>query len=57
MDISETSLYILDSRNDGLMEQITSSSFSQSETASILTGWVDCSDEDTFEAELKILTK
>lgn len=53
----ETSLYILDSRNDGLMEQITSSSFSQSETASILTGWVDCSDEDTFEAELKILTK
>lgn len=53
----ETSLYILDSRNDGLMEQITSSSFPQSETAGILTGWVDCSDEDTFEAELKILTK
>ena len=53
----ETSLYILDSRNDGLMEQITSSSFSQHGTGSILTGWVDCSDEDTFEAELKILTR
>lgn len=53
----ETSLYILDSRNEALMEQIISSSFSQPETGSILTGWVDCSDEDTFEAELKILTK
>lgn len=53
----ETSLYILDSRNDVLIGQITCSSFSQPEIGSILTGWVDCSDEDTFEAELKILTK
>lgn len=53
----ETSLYILDERNDELIAQIVGSSFEQSGCTSMITGWVDCRDEDSFEADIEILTK
>lgn len=51
----ETSLYILPEKDDGLMNDIINASFASSRTRSMLTGWADCSDEDTFEAEMKII--
>ena len=52
----ETSLYILDRRNSPLMEQIVEATFAGSEARSMMTGWVDCTSEDTFEADIRILT-
>lgn len=51
----ETSLYILPEKDDGLMNDIINASFAGSRTRSMLTGWADCSGEDTFEAEMKII--
>lgn len=54
---AETSLYIIDRKDEKLMEKITSTSMAASGAHSLITGWVDCSDPDHFEAELKLLTK
>lgn len=53
----ETSLYILEEKNENLMKQIVGTSLQQSETQSAITGWVDCSDENVFEADLCIIKK
>ena len=52
----ETSLYILDERDDALMEQIVRTAFYESGPSVMITGWVDCAEEDVFEADLKLLT-
>ena len=52
----ETSFYILDERNERLMGNIVDATFSCSDVSSMITGWVDCSAEDTFEADIRILT-
>lgn len=52
----ETSLYITDQKRDDFMQQVISASFQQSGTRSMITGWVDCSAPDCFEADLKLLT-
>lgn len=54
---AETSFYILPEKNTELMEQILSVSFMDEQTTSILGGWIDCPDEEHFEAELSIYTK
>lgn len=48
----ETSLYILTEKNETLMSQIISTTLAQRELQSVVTGWVDCQDEDHFEADL-----
>lgn len=53
----ETSLYILEEKNEKLMKQIIGTSLLQSLTQSVITGWVDCSDENVFEADLSIIKK
>lgn len=53
----ETSLYILEDKNEQLLSQIITSTMQQSVVKSILTGWVDCSDENNFEADIRIITK
>lgn len=53
----ETSLYILEQRNDGLMKQITASTLAFGGSDCMVCGWVDCSDEDTFEADLKLIIR
>lgn len=52
----ETSFYILDHKDDVLMRHIVEATFNCSSVRSMITGWVNCSTEDTFEADLKILT-
>lgn len=53
----ETSLYILEDKNIEIMAAIVKSSFAMSESRLMITGWADCSAEDTFEAELCLLRK
>lgn len=54
---AETSLYIIDRKDEKLMEQVISASMAASGARSMITGWVDCSDPEHFEAKLKLLTK
>ena len=51
----ETSLNIMEVRDDKLITQVTASTLAFYD--SVLCAWVDCSAEDCFEAEFKIITK
>lgn len=53
----ETSFYILPKRNDKQMEEVLQTTFCDSQTQSILTGWIDYEDISHFEAELWIVEK
>lgn len=53
----ETSLYIIDRKDERTMREVVESIMSQSDIKRLITGWVDCGDEDHFEADLQILTK
>jgi len=50
----ETSFYILPEKNQKLMNDIIRVSFQDKKTKSIIAGWIECPDEDNFEAELNI---
>ncbi len=50
----ETSFYILPEKNQKLMDEIIRVSFQDKKTKSIIAGWIECPDEDNFEAELNI---
>lgn len=52
--LGETSFYILPDRNEELMQDIVRVTFADKKTTSIMAGWIDCPDEDNFEAELKL---
>lgn len=52
----ETSFIILPHKDEKRMEEIISSSIAQSDAQSILTGWVECSDDDCFEADVRLVT-
>jgi len=51
----ETSFYVLD--NPAQLEQLIALAFQQAGTKSVLTGWIECPDENTFDAHLKIVEK
>ncbi len=53
----ETSFYILPEKNEDMMNNIIRISFIDKDTTAIIGGWVDCPDENNFEAELSIYTK
>ena len=53
----ETSLYILSRRDEQLMKQVVEATLSLTEAECILTGWIDCPDDQHIEAELKLLKK
>lgn len=52
----ETSLYILPENDASLMHTIVESTFALSPVKEMITGWVDCSDANQFEANIKLLT-
>ena len=52
----ETSLYIIDSYDDEIINTVIESTFAQSSVRTMIAGWVDCSSEDEFEANIKLLT-
>ncbi len=51
----ETSLYILDSKDETLMSRIIDATLGEGVLSTIITGWADCSDDDSFEAEMKLI--
>lgn len=51
----ETSFYILAGKDEELMSGIIEATFAGSSAGSMITGWVDCSDEDVFEADIRII--
>ena len=53
----ETSLYVLDSQDSDLMNDIVNNTYLTSSPSFILTGWVDYDDENNYEAKLKLVTK
>jgi 3-oxoacyl-[acyl-carrier-protein] synthase-1 len=52
----ETSLYILNDYNEKIINSIVESTFAQSSVKTMITGWVDCTSEDDFEANIKLVT-
>lgn len=53
----ETSFFVIEEKDAGIISRQLVNAFSDSKTLSILNGWVDCSDEDHFEASLFLLDK
>ena len=53
----ETSFYILPEKNGEVMEKVLKSAFLDRKTASAISGWIDCTDENCFEAEMFIAEK
>lgn len=52
----ETSLYILNEYNEHTISSVIKATFAQSSVKTMIAGWFDCSSEDSFEAEIKLLT-
>jgi len=53
----ETAFYILPQRADDMINMIVDASFGDRGTQSAICGWINCDDENIFEAEVKILKK
>ncbi len=51
----ETSFYILQEKDEQMMEKMIEASFADPGTRRILCGWIDAEDDDHFEAELKTI--
>ena len=53
----ETTLVILPGKDQAAMDRIVDSTLSQTGFSKVITGWVDCADEDGFEADMKMIFK
>lgn len=53
----ETSLYILPERDEAVMRSIVEASLNDNDTRYVITGWVDCPDENNRECDLKIVKR
>ena len=53
----ETSFYILPEKDEGIMESVLNSAMLDNKTESIVTGWIDCSSEKDFVADMFIAKK
>ena len=53
----ETSLIMLPSKDHNLMNEVLRATADFTSSPTIITGWVECSSEETFEAELNLITK
>lgn len=53
----ETSLYILEEKSEQRIREVVESVMSQSDMQTLIAGWVDCEDEDNFEADLQIFRR
>ena len=51
----ETAFYILPQKADDIINMIIEASFGDRGTQSAICGWINCDDENIFEAEVKIL--
>ena len=53
----ETNFIVIDSMDLPTMAEQVANAFQDSETESVLTGWVDCYDENNFEARMLIIDR
>lgn len=53
----ETNFMVLDHYDEAIIRQQSDAAFLDPQTESLLCGWVDCTDRDTFEARLSIINK
>ena len=51
----ETSFYVLDHRDDAVMRQHAQNAFLDHDTRYVITGWIDCTDKEHFEADMQLL--
>lgn len=54
---AETSFYILGCKDETMMNDILRSTFSDRTLKSAVTGWIDYQDDDTFEADIKLIKR
>lgn len=54
---SETAFYILAEKNQDMIDKIVQSTFSDKGVNSIIAGWLEYKNENTFEADIYIVTK
>lgn len=50
----ETGFYLLNNKNEKIIHNIILTAFKDSSTKSVVGGWIECEDENKFEAEIKI---
>lgn len=53
---AETSLYILDGRDEAAMKTVIDATVAATDADMMICGWADCSAEDCFEAQMEIIT-
>ena len=53
----ETSFYLLDERDDRMMDDVIEMTFCDGVTESVIGGWIDYEDENNFIADIKIMVK
>ena len=53
----ETAFYLLAHRDEQLMRQTAEAAFLDGTTRSVVSGWVDCEQDDRFEAYLELIIK
>lgn len=53
----ETAFYLLAHRDEQLMRQTVAAAFHDGATRSAISGWVDCEQDDRFEAYLELIIK
>lgn len=54
---AETSFYIMNSKDETMMSKVLLSTFKDDTIQSILTGWIDYQDDQTFEADFKLINQ
>lgn len=52
----ESEFYIIDQKDDIEIEKLIKMAFKDSQTTSVIGGWIDCESEENLECELKIYT-
>lgn len=53
----ETSLYVIEKRDDGILSSLIERAFTDDETLSAVAGWVDAASDSEYEAELFLINK
>ena len=53
----ETSFYVLQRKDEDVMNSVVETAFQDGTTCQAITGWLECPDEEHFECDLKIIEK
>lgn len=53
----ETSFYVLERKDEQVMDALAKIAFQDGTTRSVITGWLECPDEEHFECDMKLIEK